>query len=310
MKIAFIFPGQGTQKVGMAADFYQSYGVARETFELADDVLRHSIKDMVFKGPESLLMGTRYSQIGIYVASMSILKTIQDQFPGLRPCYCAGLSLGEYSAATAAKKIDYQHCLPLVWARGNYMHEACEDTRGTMAALIGMSGDDVDLMVKELDMPEDLWVANYNAPGQVVLSGTLKGVEKGISAAKEAGARRAIPLQVHGAFHSGLMAKAEKRLLTDVREALFVDSKIKLFANVTGIEVTSVNGMKENLIKQVTHSVRWEQCIENITDAGVDLFVEIGPGKTLAAMNKRIKVEAPTISIESVGDLEKLAKIL
>lgn len=305
-KKAFIFPGQGAQYPGMAKDFYENYPIAKETFQEADDILGRNLSKIILNGPEEMLTETRNSQTGIFVASIAILRTLQKLFPQLKAAVCAGLSLGEYTALTAAEKLDFGAALDLVQKRGTFMNEACEKTEGTMAVVLGLSGEVVEKLVRDLNMPHDLWAANFNCPGQVVISGTLKGIEAGSQAAKAAGAKRVLPLQVHGAFHSGLMKSAEERLSEYVMAAPLKESSIELVMNVPGDYVKELSQIRTYLIQQVTHPVRWEQGIRAMKD--VEQCIEIGCGKTLNGFAKRIEGAPPTISIEKVPDLEQLEK--
>ena len=307
-KIAFLFPGQGAQTVGMGKDFWVQYSCARAVFEEGDDILGRSLSKIIFEGPSEVLTETRNSQTGIYLTSMALLKVIQEQFPEITPSVCSGLSLGEYTALTASGHLPFETCLPLVQFRGESMNAACEATQGTMAALFGLSAEDVETMVKELNLPTDLWVANFNCPGQTVISGTLKGIETGIDAAKKRGAKRAIPLKVHGAFHSGLMRLAEEKLSRKLSEIEILKSPVQLIMNVCGDFVEDPEQIRANLVKQVTSPVRWEQGIRKM-EPSVDLYIEIGCGRTLAGMNKQIGIAVPTISINSLEDLEKLTSI-
>lgn len=309
-KIAFIFPGQGAQYVGMAKDFFDQYNEAKELFQHADEILRRNLSKIAFEGPESELTETKNSQVAIYVGSMAILKVIHQQFPSIKPSVCAGLSLGEYSALTASKRINFETCLPLVQCRGEYMNQACEAQAGTMAVVLGLEADVVEDVVKKIQLPNDLWTANFNCPGQVVISGTKKGIEAGTAVLKEKGAKRILPLQVHGAFHSGLMKFAEERLAEHIHPLNLIESDIAFAMNVPGDFVQDSNEIKSNLVHQVTHSVRWEQSIRKMGEAGVDLFIEIGCGKTLSGFNKRILPHVSTISIEKVSELDQLAKII
>jgi [acyl-carrier-protein] S-malonyltransferase len=290
MKKAFIFPGQGAQYVGMGKDFYEAFAIARETFEEADEWLGEKLSKIIFEGPEEVLNQTKYSQLAIFVVSMAILRTLD-----LKPDVCAGLSLGEYTALCASGRLGFKETLLLIKERARLMNEACEKVPGTMAAVLGMDAEAIEEAVKGL-----VWVANYNAPGQTVISGTKEGVEKAAIILKEKGAKRVIPLVVHGAFHSGLMQVAQDGLKPFVDRIQLKESEIDFVMNVPGDFVKE--GIKKNLIEQVTHSVRWQQGIEAMKKAGVELFIEIGCGKTLTGLNK--KMGANTISIEKVTDLE------
>lgn len=309
-KIAFIFPGQGAQYPGMGKDFFEESSTVRETFEEANDLLKRDLKKIILEGPKDILTETRNSQAGIYVVSIAFLRVLEKLFPQLKPTVCSGLSLGEYSAVTAAGYLPFAQGLPLVQYRGEYMNDACESRSGTMAVVLGLDADAVEALVKEVDMPHDLWAANFNCPGQVVISGTAKGIEAGTAAAKAKGAKRVLPLQVHGAFHSGLMKDAEERLRPHVEDAPLQASSIELVMNVPGDYVTDIQRIRDNLIQQVTHPVRWEQGIRRMCESGVELFVEIGCGKTLAGFNKRINELIPTVSIEKVADLEQLNAVM
>ncbi len=308
-KITFLFPGQGAQYVGMGKDFAENYPRAKETFEEADDLLGRNLSKIIFEGATELLTETINSQPAIYVTSMAILRVLEEQFPDLKPTSCAGLSLGEYTALTASLRLPFASCLPLVQYRGECMNEACETTSGTMAAIFGLSAQELRELVKELNLPQDLWVANFNCPGQTVISGTLKGVEAGIEAAKAKGARRVIPLRVHGAFHSGLMALAEEKLAEKIAAVQINESSIGLTMNAFGGYVREVESLRRHLIEQVTHPVRWEECIRAIQN-DTDLFIEIGCGKTLTGINKQIGVTQPTLTVNKVSDLESLLEIL
>lgn len=308
-KIALLFPGQGAQYIGMGADFVENFSAARLTFEEADEILKRKLSSLILKGTEADLTLTRNSQTGIYVASMAMFRVVKELF-SIQPYVCAGLSLGEYSALTASEKSSFIQTLPLIQTRANAMDEACEKTAGGMAAIIGLNGDIVENIVKDLHLPHDLWVANFNCPGQVVISGTLKGLEAGAAAVKAAGAKKVVMLQVQGAFHSGLMQHAKVKLEKPISELQLSQGSSKLVMNVVGDFVEEEQGIRKNLIEQVTHSVRWEQGVKAMDREDVDLFIEFGPGQSLSAMNKRIGVKAPTISVDTVKDLDKLSEVL
>lgn len=306
-KIAFLFPGQGAQYPGMGKDFFESFPVVRETFEEADDLLGRDISNIILRGPEDILTKTVNSQTGIFIVSAALLRLLHDQMPGLKPTVAGGLSLGEYTALASISSVSFEDCLLVVEKRGKYMNDACEETKGTMAVVLGLTGEEVTEIVEDLAMPDELFAANFNCPGQMVISGTLRGVEAGAALAKERGAKRVLPLQVYGAFHSGLMRSAEERLKPHVLSLAMRRGTADLVMNVTGDKEDNLDKIRTNLIKQVTSSVRWEQSIRKMEEMGVDLYIEMGPGKTLAGFNKRIGVKAPTISIENVKDLEQLA---
>lgn len=308
--IVFLFPGQGAQYVGMGKDFAASYHIAHETFEEAEDILNSKLSKIIFDGPESHLTLTVNSQPSIYTVSIALLRVLQQTFPELKPTSASGLSLGEYSALAASGKISFSQGLQLVQHRAQFMNEACEATKGTMAVIMGLEANDVEEMVEELNLPNDLWAANFNCPGQIVISGTLKGIEKGSEKAKAMGAKRVIPLQVHGAFHSGLMQSAEDRLAEYVNKAELKESACSLVMNVPGDFVKDSRQIRQNLIMQVTHPVRWEQGIRQLQQSAVDLYIEIGCGKTLSGLNKRIGVSAPTLSLEKVEDLKIIEEAL
>lgn len=308
-RVAFLFPGQGAQYSGMAQDFVNNFSAARLTFEEADDLLKRPLSDIILNGPEEFLTQTKNSQTGIYITSIALMRVVKELYE-INPFVCAGLSLGEYTALTAGEWITFREGLPLVQYRGQYMNEACEATMGTMTVIMGLDVEEVEALVQKINLPNDLWIANYNCPGQIVLSGTLKGIEAASAAAKAAGAKRVLPLQVHGAFHSGLMELAQKKLAPHIESAPLVQGSSKMVMNVPGGFVSGIDHVRRNLIEQVTHSVRWEQGILSMEEEGVDLYIEFGPGKTLSGMNKRIGVKAPTLSIDKVDDLEQIAELI
>ena len=296
-RIAFIFPGQGAQHVGMGKDFANQHSIAKQTFEEADELLQENLSKLIFSGSESDLKMTRICQPAIFVVSMAIVRVMQNLFGELKPAVCAGLSLGEYSALVASGHLSFEETLLIVKGRAEAMHEACENTRGTMAVVLGLDPAEVGKVVSE-----ELWLANFNTPGQVVISGTIKGVEAGAKALKAQGAK-VLPLKVHGAFHSGLMQGAEDKLAVLLKKAPLTEGKAKMVMNVTGDFVSDLEEIRKNLISQVTHPVYWQKEIEAMEVFGVDLFVELGPGKTLAGMNKKIGTKASTVSVQGTDDI-------
>jgi len=289
----------------MGKDFAASFAAARETFEEADDILSESISRVVFEGPEELLTQTKYSQIGIFVASAAILRTIETQFPLLKPSICAGLSLGEYTALFASGRLGFADTLKLVRERSRLMNEACERTQGAMSAVLGLDPEAVEEALRGI---EGVWIANYNCPGQIVISGTKQGVENAAASLKAKGAKRVLPLSVHGAFHSGLMQSAQDGLAPFIAAAPIGDSQVEFVMNVPGDFVVNADEVRRHLTAQVTHSVRWEQGIRAMGE--MDLFLEIGCGKTLSGMNKKIGVLAPTVSVDKVEDLERIGEMV
>ncbi len=303
-KIGYLFPGQGAQYQGMGKDFAASFPTARHTFEEADEWLEEKLSALIFEGPESQLVETRYSQLAIFVTSTAVLRVVQSQFPQLQPAVCSGLSLGEYTALAASGRLSFRETLFLVRERARFMDEACRKSPGTMAAVLGCSAEEIESVLAGC---AHVWIANYNAPGQIVISGTKEGVEAASFRLKERGAKRIIPLAVHGAFHSPLMSFAQERLAPFIAEVNVRPSSIGFVMNVPGDFVVSEGEIKKYLTQQVTCSVRWEQGIRAMRS--MDLFIEMGCGKTLTALNKKMET-APTLSIDKVADLEKIGKEL
>lgn len=303
-KIAFLFPGQGAQYPGMGKDFYTHFSIAKELFQEADELLEENISKVIFEGPESLLTQTFYSQLGIFIVSAALFKVLQKEMPDLLPSISAGLSLGEYTALFAAGSLSFKETLFLVRQRARLMTEACEKNQGAMAAVLGLEEDKVEEAIVGLS---GVWIANYNTPGQIVISGTKEGVEKGSLSLKEKGAKRIIPLAVQGAFHSGLMGSAQEGLTPFIHAANIQEGASSIVMNVPGDFVQGVEAIKKNLILQVTHSVKWHQGILQMESKGVDLYLEIGCSKTLSAMNRKIGVKGAVASLEKLADLEEVS---
>lgn len=300
-KVAFLFPGQGAQFIGMGQDFYESFSKARDVFEEADDLLSLHFSRQIFSGDPKELVQTKNSQLAIFITSVALLRVIESQFPHLVPFAAAGLSLGEYTALLAARKIPFSACLKIVQARGSLMQQACEEDPGTMRVVLGL---DEHAILGAL--PPQVWIANLNCPGQVVIAGSINAMDQAESALKAAGAKRVLPLDVSGAFHTPLMNSAKLKLRPLLEAAPLTPSDIHLVMNVPGAVVAAIPEIRSFLIEQVTATTRWEKGIRSLEESQIDLYLEIGPGKTLSGMNRKIGVKGNCLNIEKVSDLETL----
>lgn len=305
---AFLFPGQGAQAPGMGKDFYDAFPVARHTFEEADELLSFSLSKILFSGTAEELTQTRYSQLALFVHSVALMRTLLEQIPSCLPDVCSGLSLGEYTALCASKRLSFPETLALVRMRAELMNSACRSTEGAMSAVLGPLYPEVEEIMKTLKQPSQAWIANYNCPRQTVISGTKEGVEAARALLKGAGAKRVIPLQVDGAFHSPLMQSAQDGLTPSIEAASIQQSPIRFVMNVPGGFVDDPAAVKKNLAAQVTHSVRWEQGIQAMANQGVSLYLEIGCGTTLRGMNAKIVPDSLTLSLGKVSDLDQIAR--
>lgn len=299
--IAFIFPGQGSQKVSMGKDFYDNFSVSKEVFDKADLLLNYKLTDIMFYGPKDKLDLTQNSQLAIFVNSIAILKAIQEKFPQISPKISAGLSLGEYSALFASNKLSFDELIFLIQKRAAFMDSACKKNPGKMAAIINLGLDQIEDVIKNF---EDLWIANVNTQNQIVISGKKESIEKAALVLKEKGAKRAVVLDVQGAFHSPYMKSAEDNLKDEILRVNFLDSNIDIVMNVTAKEPKDTSNLKTNLIKQVSSTIKWEESIKNM-DEKIDIFIEIG-SKSLTNMNRKIGVKAKSITIEKISDLKEL----
>ena len=298
-KIALLFAGQGAQVVGMGKDLAGEFPAAADLFRRADEILGRKLSDIAWNGPIEELTKTSNCQPALFVhglACFSILRELVGDFP---VGGAAGLSLGEMTAHAAAGTFDFENGLKLVQKRGEFMDEACAETIGGMAAMIGGLENDV----RQLAADEDVDVANINAPGQIVISGELAKVEAAVGVAKEYGIRRATMLNVAGAYHSRLMESAYEKLGAALLEVQMQVPQFPVISNVTGREVETLPEIRQTLQDQVTSTVRWVDCMERLVDLGCDLFIELGPGGVLAGLLKRTRKDVEVIS---VGDVESV----
>ncbi|WP_066223845.1 ACP S-malonyltransferase [Formosa haliotis] len=288
---AYIFPGQGAQFSGMGLDLYEKSTEAQALFEQANEILGFHITDIMFEGTAEDLKQTKVTQPAIFLHSVILAKTLGDQF---KPEMVAGHSLGEFSALVAAGALTFKDGLKLVSQRALAMQKACELTPSTMAAVLGLEDKVVEDICASIDGV--VVAANYNYPGQLVISGETEAVEKACEALKTAGARRALVLPVGGAFHSPMMEPAREELATAIKNTTFSKPKCPIYQNVTATAVTDENEIKENLISQLTAPVRWTQTIQNMIADGATHFTEVGPGKVLQGLVKKIDKTAETDS--------------
>ena len=283
---AFVFPGQGAQFVGMGKDLYDTNPVAKKLFDKADEILGFSITNVMFNGTDDELKQTKVAQPAVFLHSVATALCLGDEF---KPSMVAGHSLGEFSALVAAGALSFEDGLRLVSTRAMAMQKACEAAPGTMAAVIGLADDVIENICAEISNGDEVVVAaNYNCPGQLVISGTVEAVNAACAKLKEAGAKRALPLKVGGAFHSPLMAPAKDELQKAIEATEFKTPCCPVYQNVDGKPYTDPAKIKANLIAQLTSSVRWTESVKNMIADGADDFTECGPGKALQGMIGRI----------------------
>ena len=306
-KVAFVFPGQGSQYAGMGKDFYNSYSSAREVFDKADEVLGFSLSEICFNGTEEKLTSTDICQPAILTCSIAAAKTIEEEF-GVKPVMCGGLSLGEYSALVCAGALKFEDAVSLVYKRGSFMREACEKNEGTMASLLGADEKKAREIVEKVS--GEIGVANINSPGQVVISGSRPAVSKAIEIAKEAGIKRAIEIKVAGAYHSSLMREAEEKLICELNKVELAPPVMKVTCNVSGGFYNEKSDIRALLATQVTNPVLWQRCVETMIADGVDLFVEPGCGKVLTGLLKRIDWAKKCCVVENNEGLETLKSLV
>jgi len=288
---AYVFPGQGAQYPGMGKDLFEGSDLAKDLFEKANSILKFKITELMFDGTDEDLRQTRVTQPAIFLHSVILSRVLGDDF---KPDMVAGHSLGEFSALVANKTLSFEDGLKLVYKRAMAMQQACEIEPSTMAAVIGMEDDEVEKILKNVN---DIVVpANYNSPGQLVISGSMPGIEKACKLLEEAGAKRVIPLKVGGAFHSPFMEPAGKELAEAINATKFNKGICPIYQNVTGQSVTDSEIIKKNLIAQLTSPVRWTQISRNMIADGATELIEVGPGKVLQGLVKKVKRDIQTSS--------------
>ena len=303
-KIAFIFPGQGAQACGMGKDFYEQTETGKRIFDKATQLMGFSMPQLCFEENDRLDI-TEYTQAAMVTASIAMMRVLEEN--GIRPDVAAGLSLGEYCALAAAGVMSDEDAIRTVRQRGIFMQEAVPVGQGAMAAILALDAAAIEEVTGAM---EGVWIANYNCPGQIVISGEKAAVEEACEKLKAAGAKRAVMLNVSGPFHSGMLTAAGEKLGQVLSRVELHEPRIPYVANVTAQYVKSAAEVKELLTRQVSSSVRWQQSVEAMIGDGVDTFIEIGPGKTLAGFMRKISRDVKTLNVEKLEDIGKAAEAL
>jgi len=305
-RTAFLFPGQGSQTVGMGMDVASSFPAARRVFEVADRILGFSLSNLIKQGPEEELKQTINTQPAIITTSIAILEVLLEN--GIEPNAVAGHSIGEYAALYCAGVLSMEDCISLARSRGEYMHEAGLRYPGSLSAVIGLDTEKVEEICKNASSEGIVVVANLNCPAQIVISGELGALEKAGRLALEAGAMKVIPLTVSAAFHSPLMNEAAEKLSAKLDSVKFNDARVPVYCNVTAEPIKSGEEIRSLMKKQITSQVLWEKIIRKMLADGMETFFEVGPGTALAGMMKRIDRKVPVEGASSLATVEKIIK--
>jgi len=315
VKVAFLFPGQGSQSVGMGRELYERYEPARKIIDRANDILGYDLRKKIFYGPEEELQQTLITQPAVFTISVACLEILQrpESYSSkeiLTPQIVAGHSLGEYTALVAAGVFDFSQALSVVQKRAEFIHQTSQEKPGAMAAIIGLEKEKLEEVIEEVRGEEVLEAVNFNSPQQIVIAGELKAIERAVERAKAKGAKRAIILKVSGAFHSSLMAQAGKNLARELENYELKNPVIPVVTNYNAKPATSGEEIRKALVSQIDSPVLWEDSIKEMLTKGVDIFIEVGPGKVLTGLLSRITKGSTGLNVEDKGSLQETLKKL
>ncbi|WP_163530504.1 ACP S-malonyltransferase [Halobacillus ihumii] len=304
-RIAYIFPGQGSQEVGMGQEMYENYPQVKELFDAADEALGYSLTSLMFEGPAEELTKTENAQPALLLNSVAIAKVLEEE--GVTPAMTAGHSLGEYSALVSAGALDAIDAVKLVHTRGKLMEEAYPTGLGAMAAVLGLEKEEIERVLAKMDQDQPVDLANINCPGQIVIAGTSDGVKQASEQLQEAGAKRVLPLNVSGPFHSRLMKPASESFSNSLAKTVLHDAKIPVYANVSAEAVTDASKIQSLLVEQLYSPVRFQEILEQFVEEDIEAIVEVGHGKVLSGLVRKVKRRMKTFAI---GDPESAASFL